>query len=83
MNTEETKIAGIMINTQTGINEEINTQKTIILITGITKTKSAIITKDMKKKIHQERQEQKTTFILIEQAEPFGMESIGRLQISR
>jgi len=38
MNTEETKIEGMMMITQTGTNGENNTQTTIILITGITKT---------------------------------------------
>jgi len=83
MNTKETKIAGMIRITQTGMNEEINTQKTIILITDMTETKREIITKDMRTNIRTGKREPKIIFRLIEQAEPFGMESIGRLQISR
>jgi len=80
MNTKETKIAGMIMITQTGMNEEINIRKTIIIITGMTETKREIITKDMRTNIQTRKQEQKITFRLIEQAEPFGMESIGRLK---
>ena len=58
MNTDETKTEGMMV-TQTGMNEENNTQTMTILIEDITKPKREIITKVMMTNIHPTKQEQK------------------------